>query len=588
MALIELLDKLPFVERINDLLVVESDISGLRGAVFVRIGQDVQLLHEAQVNYDDFNEGLKALVAQLRQHGWQGQQAVLLNPAVVTSLITLPVPPRNKLSPQEIAEQVKWEMEPLVAQQARQLAIGQLLVQQGYMDQAQVEEVLAVQNEANASPQRDKLYKKFGEQALAMHFVRRMQLDSIVRRQPWFKGNGEHLHCGWQAQSAVPQEGGFSWLASAVNKNLLRQWQAAFIAAGLKLHGCLPAAGNSLGVAGYLQGSSQVGVEHAVVCEVHANQLMLAQVTARRLTQMQVLVLPQHEALSAMSDFIHQLDDGEAELPVLVVVDATGQSAEQAAVWLKDVANVLGREPAIMARIGQESHAGLLGAARMVMNAKPWLALTEVPVGEPAPVWYKRGEFRAGMAVAAMVVAMVIAELSLWGRYWGIYSQKDEVDAALGKQRQAIALLQQQVDRVHGLQNSIETNQQKAEQLKNGLTLIERDLPQRNQNLVDILRAFELSVADDVVVDSMTEDTRLGFSIYAWALSEAAAQEFAKRFQVNVHLTNYHIRDSTVNEQPGRLGLMGYAIKFKLTRLRDDEWAAANAALRPLARNGKK
>ena len=273
---------------------------------------------------------------------------------------------------------------------------------------------------------------------------------------------------------------------------------------------------------------------------------------------------------------------------MLVVVDATGQSAEQAAVWLKDVANVLGREPAIMARIGQESHAGLLGAARMVMNAKPWLALTEVPVGEPAPVWYKRGEFRAGMAVAAMVVAMVIAELSLWGRYWGIYSQKDEVDAALGKQRQAIALLQQQVDRVHGLQNSIETNQQKAEQLKNGLTLIERDLPQRNQNLVDILRAFELSVADDVVVDSMTEDTRLGFSIYAWALSEAAAQEFAKRFQVNVHLTNYHIRDSTVNEQPGRLGLMGYAIKFKLTRLRDDEWAAANAALRPLARNGKK
>ena len=109
MALIELLDKLPFVERINDLLVVESDISGLRGAVFVRVGQDVQLLHEAQVNYDDFNEGLKALVAQLRQHGWQGQHAVLLNPAVVTSLITLPVPPRNKLSPQEIAEQVKWE-----------------------------------------------------------------------------------------------------------------------------------------------------------------------------------------------------------------------------------------------------------------------------------------------------------------------------------------------------------------------------------------------------------------------------------------------------------------------------------------------
>lgn len=589
MNLNELIDKLPFVERINDLLVVESDIFGLRAAVFARNGQNIQLVHEATANFDDYSEGLKTLVEQLRQQGWQGQHAVLLNPAVVSSLITLPIPPKNKLSPQQIAEQVKWEMDPLVSEQARQLSMGQLWVQLGYMTQEQVDEVLAVQNEANMSKQGSGNYHKFGEQAKLMNYVKHLQVDSTLRRQAWFTASGHVLHCGWEPQSNVPQEGGFTWLASAVNKNLLRHWQAAFVAAGLKLCGVLPLVGNSLGAINpSVRSDGKTLEKDAMVFEVHANQLMMAEVKQRKLTQMQFLNVPLQQALSAISDLLHSGDELEEGIS-LVVVDASGQTPEESATWLQDAASILGREPVSYGRMGDHSHAGLAGAARVVMKMKPWLPLTMVPIGEPAAVWYKRSEFRAVATMAVMVLVMVIAETSLWARHWMIHREKSKVDVELSKQRETIAALQKEVDRVNGLKDSIQSSQLKSDQLKKLLTLFERTLPQRNQHLVDILHSFEISVNDDVVVDKLTENTKTGFTVYAWALNEASAQEFAKRFQVNVHPLGYRLKDTKVTEQPGRLGLLGYAITFKVTNLSDEEWIAANPPLKQslMLNNGK-
>jgi len=74
--------------------------------------------------------------------------------------------------------------------------------------------------------------------------------------------------------------------------------------------------------------------------------------------------------------------------------------------------------------MGDHSHAGLTGAARVVMKMKPWLPLTMVPIGEPAAVWYKRSEFRAVATMAVMVLVMVIAETSLWARHWMIHREK--------------------------------------------------------------------------------------------------------------------------------------------------------------------
>lgn len=590
MNLDALLDKLPFLERINDLLVVESDITGLRGAVFERQGNVIVLKAEASANYDDFNEGLKTIIAEMRNQGWLGNQAVLLNPAVVASIVTLPIPPKHKLAPQQLAEQVSWEMDPLVSQQARQLSIGQLLVQQGLMTQSQVDEVLALQNEANVSQQRDKLYKKFGEQAQLLGYLKRLPLESTMRRQPWFKASGDQLHCGWRVLSKEPVEGGFQWLATAVNKTLLRHWQVAFLGAGIKLHGCFPLAGSSLGVAGFnTSGQSAEILENAVVYEVHLHHTAMAYVQNRQLIQLQTTQIEAHEALGAMSDFMQLLAVEQPENLQVVVVDATRQGKEASEVWLKDVNSVLNLQARALVPKTEFAHAGLEGAARAVMRMQPWFALTEVPVGEPAPIWYKRTEFKVGAAVASMVALMVVAEGSLWVRSLMIYSEKGTVEEKLATQRAAIAAVQKQVDTVNQLKTKIEADQASTEQLKKSLTLLEYDLPKRNQTLVDILRAFEDSVSDEVVVDSMTEDTRLGFSLQAWALNEAAAQEFAKRFQVNIHNVDYRIKDSTVSEQTGRLGLLGYAIKFKATTLSDEDWQAAKLAMKPLlGKNGKR
>ncbi len=578
MTLQHLIDQLPFVERIHDIMVVQSEISGMYAAVFARDGQSVTLRYETSANYDDFSEGLKSVVLQLRQQGWQGTQAVMLHPAVVTSLITLPIPPKHKLTPQQLAEQVKWEMDPLVTQQLRALSVGQLLVQQGLMTQAQVEEVLAVQHEANASQQRDKVYKKFGEQAQSMHFIKRLPLESTLRRQAWFKTKGDSIHCGWQVQSSTPVEAGFHWLASGVNKTLLRQWQAAFIAAGVKLHGVLPILGNSLGMAGILPHSaSKHTLEDAIVVEVHRHQLMLAHVQQRKLMHMQCMQAPQVQALALLSDFVQSLEEGEEHLPV-VVIDATGRTEEQTDTWVADMTALLGREVMVHKRLGEYTHAGLLGVARTLMAVKPWLALAEVPVGEPVALWYQRAEFKATLAIAAMLGVVLVAEASVWVRQWWIAREKTSVDVALSKQRAVIAGMQKQIDQIQQLKKQIQTHSEQAERLKNGLRLFEHELPQRNQHLVDLMRAFENAVSDAVAIDSLTEDSKLGFTVNAWALEEAAAQEFAKRVQVNVHDLGFRLKEMTVNQQTGRLGLLGYGIKFNLTKLNDEEWLAVMAA----------
>jgi len=304
---------------------------------------------------------------------------------------------------------------------------------------------------------------------------------------------------------------------------------------------------------------------------------MLAQVKQRKLVQMQVLQATATQAIALTSDFVQSLDEGEEALPV-VVVDATGRTAEQSAQWQADLKTLLGRELIGHVGMGKYSHVGQLGVALSLMGLRPWVALAEVPIGEPAPIWYKRTEFKTALAIAVMLSGVVIAEVSLWVRGWLLASEKSTVDVALNKQRAVIAAMQKQIDLIQQLKTQIQTQTDQAERLKTGLRLFEHELPQRNQNLVDLMHAFENSVSEAVAVDSLIEDSMLGFTVNAWALDEAAAQEFAKRMQVNVHDLGFRLKEMTVNQQTGRLGLLGHGIKFNLTKLSDEEWLAAMAA----------
>ncbi len=61
----------------------------------------------------------------------------------------------------------------------------------------------------------------------------------------------------------------------------------------------------------------------------------------------------------------------------------------------------------------------------------------------------------------------------------------------------------------------------------------------------------------------------------AWSINEKSAQEFIKSLQIAIHPLGYKLKDITVTEQTGRLGLLGYAVNFNMTSLNDEAWNKA-------------
>src|SRR5690606_21402012 len=92
MNLKSLLNKLPFPGRLTSLLVCEADGLTLRGAVLRRAEGQLHVDYTASSNAADLRQAVSDLIAELRQKGWQGKRAVLLTPAVMSTLIELPVP----------------------------------------------------------------------------------------------------------------------------------------------------------------------------------------------------------------------------------------------------------------------------------------------------------------------------------------------------------------------------------------------------------------------------------------------------------------------------------------------------------------
>jgi hypothetical protein len=117
--------------------------------------------------------------------------------------------------------------------------------------------------------------------------------------------------------------------------------------------------------------------------------------------------------------------------------------------------------------------------------------------------------------------------------------------------------------------------QEEIKDINRSVKLISEDLPKRNQTLNNFLVELNRTVNEDVVIDRINEDTIYGFSVSAWAINEKSAQEFVKNFQIAVHDLGYKLKDITVTEQTGRLGLLGSAVNFNATTLSDEMWKNA-------------
>lgn len=574
----EVLEKIPFLNSVNDVMVCEADAIGMRAAVFHRNRDVLTIALEAHADASDLTSAVAELVQQLRKQGWAGKQALLLSPAVAQSLIELPIPPKNKLSPQQIAESVRWELEPYLTQQLRHLNIGQILLQNRFIKPERIEEILAQQEMTNASKDREVLYKRFGELAVAMGYVTQSQLDKCLLKQAWFMTKGDDIQCGWvsQSQQANPETSLFAWLAVGMNKNLLRQWQAAFSSQGVKLNYCYPMSGNAFAVIEKSKQSAKRQEDTAhddLVFEVHESLITEIHLQNGQLKNLQHVALLPEQALGAMSDYYHQL--GLENINSISLIDAFSRSEQEIAQLAADLQNVVSQPVSTYGRLGHSAHLGFKAVAQHFMQPKLALPIAAVPVGEALPSLMQRPLVRAVLASLVMLGLLGLAEGSLQVRQYLIESEKEQVDRDLAKINEAIARVQAKVDAVKKFKASIKDKQAEIKELNSSIELLSIDLPKRNQTLTNLLNELNRTVSEDVVIDKVAEDTIFGFSIYAWSINEKSAQEFVKSLQIAIHPLGYKLKDITVTEQTGRLGLLGYAINFNMTTLNDEAWNKA-------------
>ncbi len=577
MRLNDLLEKLPFLQRVNSVLVCEVDHLGLRAAVINRNVDDVSIAYEADSEQQDFHAAVAEVVARMREQGWQGKLAVLLTPAVLLAMLDLPIPQKNKLAPEQLAESINWEIEPLINQHLSTLALGRVLVTLGYMTIEQVEDVISQQSVSNnthtISPTETFTYKRFGDVAIELGYISPLQLQKCLDSQGWFQSSGDEIKCGWSAQGAKltdessPEgEAQYQWLAAAVNQSLLRQWQAAFFAQGIKLEYLYPLIGCATSALPFAPKSGK----HQLLLEAYDSGIAGVHIAGGQVQNLHLQSNSLHETLSNLTETYHLLESAEFE--TIWLVDSVSKNELEASKLATSLEHISQWSVKALSRPSHWVSLGMLGAARHVMGLSGANVITGVPVSNPQPGLLQRPGVRATLAGLALLMLIGTAELVLQVRQSLIESENERVSKQLKVIDEAVVRVQAKVDEVKKLKEKISNLQNEKKGAESALTLLSVDLPKRNQTIISFLSELDRSINDEVVIDRIAEDPIYGFSINAWALNEKSAQEFIKTFQVALQPLGYKLKDVTVGSQTGRLGLLGSSISFTATSLDDASW----------------
>ncbi len=574
-----LLQRLPFLQKVNSVLVCEVDHLSMRAAIIERKGDDLYIAHETHSTVLDFHEAVSEVVSEFVQKGWRGKHAILLSPAVLLAMVQLPIPPKNKLGYEQIAEAIRWEVEPLFAEHDT-LLFGRISISHGYLTETQVEDVLIEQdyakNNISRNPEDSASHKRFGEIALEMGCINQEQLHECLERQAWFNSIGEEIKCGWAVQSPhiegknFPANKNYPWLATAVNASLLREWQGAFATHGIQLDYLYPLAGC---------GTSTLDLEHkpnkkVLVLETHDLLVSGMRMAGDYISSLNVIQNVPASTLMNCSKAYNAV--GASESDTIWLIDSKTADKTQA---LSSGLNSMLQQPIkVLQRPSQVSTVGMLGAARHIMKMKGAQSVSGVPVVDPQAPLMRRFEVRVAAAVLAVLLLMVVGQGLLGlGAMWlnaknaRLSEQLVTVDAEIAKVNSRIAVIKK-------LKDQIEAKNTEKAKIKNTLNLLTVALPRRNTIVNSMFTEISKSVSDDVVIDQIEEKTLSNFSVNAWSLNEMAAQEFVKNFQSAVQPYQLKVEDVKVGSTPGRLGLQGYSIKFIVTGLVDDALEKAISA----------
>jgi hypothetical protein len=578
-----LLEKITTPASPDTVLVCEASFNGLRGFVIDKKGDKLTVGQEASTTLFDLNEAVSEVVQQLRQLGWKGQHAIVVSPAVCLTVLDLNVPAKNKLQVQQIAETIQWEFEPAFNQYKSVLTIGQILQVLGLLNASQVDEVLQQQNAIIDSKNNAVEYKRFGELALAAGFIKKKQLDDALNRQRWFVSEGDAIKCGWHPLPWQPfaEMGDFKWLVAGIKQDLLREWQAAFTTCEVKLEAIYPVAGGVASVTGDDDNDIHQGLaaSQQVLLGLHKGLMSAVAVSNDSPMQIQAMSCTADTLLGSINELLTGIGDVD-DVPICLV-DCLSESEQASEQLTTDIQNILMRPVRRMATIPGKISLPMRNATRYFMRVKEVGHVEGVTVHEPLPPLLQRFSTRAILAALLVIGVIALAELGLVSSELFVSHQIAAISEDVGKIRSEVKRINTKISTIKTLQQDIDKKEADKKNATTMITLLTKELPERNQTLTLLMDKLQASVTEEVVINGIKENTLLGFDIKAWTLSDQSAQSFIKNFQLAIHSMNFSVKNLTVSEETGRLGLLGYGVSFSITQHSDTEWNRRRALPKP-------
>lgn len=572
-----ILEKVSALRPTKPLLVCETNGFSLRAAVLARSGGEIRVLYAAQSRQGDMTKALAEIVAALEKQGWRpGGRAVLLTPDVVTALLELPADPKKPKPLTQMEELVRWEMEPLMLQQGAVWSVGSILVGLGYLTEAQALDVIKEQQLRSRRPQprEDRLdmnanvlemkspFKRFGDLALDLGYISQVQLDDCLSRQNSLKGDDDAYMFGWTPQAAAhaPDEmpDTFSWLASGVGARVMRQWADAFAAHAVKLAALYPLAGCAAACLDHAE-------DEAILLEANAGMVAGAKFSQGVMSALNHRHAVMTGLLEACLEAWELLQPREGDDFWLAAGDADSDKLAES------LEAVLDRKIRLLPDIALELPGGkftvapgMLGAARHAWNMAGEAFCCDVPADGPRPPFWQRREVRLSAAAAAGVLLIVAAEIAV---QVGLY----RAESALKPVRERHEVIQKAVEQANlqiaaAKKAEEETSAKRSEYdtIVAQRALVKTSMPARNALVRGFLEDMDKNTPEDVVLESIQEKPGQGFLVSAWALSDSAAQRYARGLGEKVRRWNQRVVDVQVVNQSGRLGMEGYVLRFRL------------------------
>jgi hypothetical protein len=450
---------------------------------------------------------------------------VVLGADVVAGLVRLPVA-ANKAAPDRVGQMLRWELEPLFAQQSVAPPLGSILEARGDLERGQVDEIATLQASG-----RDRA--RFGALARDLGYVTDAQLQDALAIQERMRDSDGESVCGWSAlPDAGAAEGGSAWLAAGMRASRRRWWNEQLARHGRKLLAIYPRLGSA--AAALEPGAS------AALLEVERFAVAYTVVRDGVVASLQVLPLTDAEpAETACRELIESSEFPEAR------VCGTCAPAD----WI--------------ARLGPRAtpfvpDAAIVGAARhAVLGTGPAAA---VPAREPRRPLRRRPAAWWALAAALLVGLFAGTE---WFNERSLRRASEDLQAVKQPWKSVdreIRALKGRIAQAGTLDGEIELLNRQLAATRLRLARLQSDTLARRRFVPELLDALARAANAEIVIDAVAEQRPGRLRVSGRALSERAVQLFTRAVAASTAPLRLRVADPTIRAERGRHHEFGFQL----------------------------